>query len=347
MINKFTIFDFMVQNNTYKNKKVKRVIELFAGIGSQAKALKNIGINFEHYKICEFDKYAVKSYNAIHETNFEPSDITKINGKDLEIVDTQTFDYLLTYSFPCQDLSSVGNEQGMSKGSGTRSGLLWEVERLLTETNNLPQFLLMENVIQVFSKKHKQDFDLWVSFLESLGYSNFKAILNAKDYGIPQGRKRAFMVSILGNVQFEFPKPIPLTTTLQDFIDQNVEDKYFVKPQVIQNVFLNYKGAFKRKDVFLKNVNRKEISQTITTKMDRAESQYITVPFNTIVNTKEELLTTPIRKLTPKECFRLMGFTDDDFERASKVNSNSQLYKQAGNSIVVQVLEAIFTSLFL
>ena len=122
-------------------------------------ALSKLGVNFEHYRLVEFDKYPVASYNAIHGTNFTPTDITKIHGEDLEIVDTDKYCYLMTYSFPCQDLSVAGKQQGMSKGSGTRSGLLWEVERLLNETEHLPQLLLMENVPQVHGTKNLADFD--------------------------------------------------------------------------------------------------------------------------------------------------------------------------------------------
>lgn len=124
---------FECANETYKIKKPIRLIELFAGIGSQAKALERLKVNFEHYKICEFDKYAVTAYSAIHGTIFLPSDITKIHGSDLEIKDTDKFCYIMTYSFPCQDLSLAGKMKGMKKGEGTRSGLLWEVERLLKE----------------------------------------------------------------------------------------------------------------------------------------------------------------------------------------------------------------------
>lgn len=130
----------------YFNNKPIRLIELFAGIGSQAKALKNLGVDFEHWYVCEFDKYAIQSYNAVHNTNFTTSDVTKITADDLSITDTEHFTYLLTYSFPCQDLSNAGKGRGMEKGSGTRSGLLWEVERLLNECDELPQVLLMENV---------------------------------------------------------------------------------------------------------------------------------------------------------------------------------------------------------
>lgn len=210
------------------NDKPIRLIELFGGIGSQAMALSKLGVNFEHYRLVEFDKYPVASYNAIHGTNFTPTDITKIHGEDLEIVDTDKYCYLMTYSFPCQDLSVAGKQQGMSKGSGTRSGLLWEVERLLNETEHLPQLLLMENVPQVHSKKNKGDFENWIRFLENKGYSNYWQDLNAKDYGVAQNRNRCFMVSILGNYCFYFPKPHPLTKRMVDYLEDSVDEKYYI-----------------------------------------------------------------------------------------------------------------------
>lgn len=130
------IFDFLYED--YKIKKPVRLIELFAGYGSQAMALERMNVNFEHYKVVEFDKFAIESYNAVHGTNFETSDITKINSSDLNIVDTEKYEYIMTYSFPCQDLSLAGKQKGMTRDSGTRSGLLWEVERLLDECNELP-----------------------------------------------------------------------------------------------------------------------------------------------------------------------------------------------------------------
>lgn len=210
------------------NDKPIRLIELFGGIGSQAMALSKLGVNFEHYRLVEFDKYPVASYNAIHSTNFTPTDITKIHGEDLGIVDTDKFCYLVTYSFPCQDLSVAGKQQGMSKGSNTRSGLLWEVERLLNETEHLPQLLLMENVPQVHSNKNREDFENWIQFLESKGYSNYWQDLNAKDYGVAQHRNRCFMVSILGNYCFYFPKPRPLTKRIVDYLENSVDEKYYI-----------------------------------------------------------------------------------------------------------------------
>lgn len=135
---------------------------------------------------------------------------------------------MMTYSFPCQDLSVAGKGKGMTKGSGTRSGLLWEVERLLNETDYLPQVLVMENVPQVHSKKNMPDFQNWLNYLESRGYKTFWQDLNAMDYGIPQSRNRCIAVSILGDYSFEFPKPIPLETVMADFLETEVDEKYYL-----------------------------------------------------------------------------------------------------------------------
>lgn len=490
----------------FDNYKPVRLIELFAGIGAQAKALENLGINFEHWRVCEFDEHAVRSYNAVHNTNFVPSDITKISANDLNIVDTSEYTYLLTYSFPCQDLSPAGKGRGMEKGGGTRSGLLWEVERLLNECTELPQVLLMENVPQVHGKKNIADFNKWIEFLETKGYSNYWRDLNAKDYGIPQSRNRCYMVSILGEYSYEFPEPVPLELKLGDMLEQDVDEKYYLSDRAIEggakSEFRQYnldrsllngkdihptilarfegsptlvketselkrmlcngpieKGLVGEGDVIrhsytnnrlnngVENMGRTEskeklsptldtrcdclgvvvkeptalkkevcnmaiennlvtphdiidvsysnarideikngsiktmdsrdnqISNTITTspdnfgvcvpkvvggvgekksnggtqwyQQDRIYDDKLAISVTTSANPyyAVEKQSLRIRKLTPKECWRLMGFSDEDFIQAEKVCSNSKLYKQAGNSIVVDVLMAIFKEL--
>ena len=259
------------------NKPI-RLIELFAGIGSQAMALRDLGVKFEHYRVVEFDKYAIKSYNAIHGTNFPTTDITNIHGDDLGIVDTDSYYYLLTYSFPCQDLSLAGKQAGMTKGSGTRSGLLWEVERLLNETENLPQILLMENVPQVHNKKNMADFHKWIEFLENKGYSNFWQDLNAKNYGVVQNRNRCFMVSILGDYIFEFPNPIELNKTMKDYLEDVVEEKYYIKNEKAQKLIqqLIGNGTLENKiltdrvvvDGTIKNPRERKIANCIKARYD-------------------------------------------------------------------------------
>lgn len=230
MSQQLTIFDELCDK--FSITKPIRLIELFAGYGSQAMALKRAGAKFEHYRVVEFDKYAIKSYNAVHGTDFPAIDITTVHAADLGIVDTNDYCYLMTYSFPCTDLSVAGLQKGMKKGSGTRSGLLWEVERLLKEMNELPQILFMENVTQVHNQRNIEDFKSWLNFLESLGYSNYWKDLNAKDFGVPQHRNRCFMISLLGNYVYHFPEPImERRTKLKDLLDHNVDERFYLKSE--------------------------------------------------------------------------------------------------------------------
>jgi len=464
----------------YKITKPIRLIELFGGIGSQAKALTNLGVDFEHYRLVEFDKYAIQSYNAIHGTNFITQDITQTKASDLGIVETDKYEYIVTYSFPCTDLSLAGKREGMAKGSGTRSGLLWEVERILTECEQLPQILLMENVPQVLNN----DFGGWLAFLESLGYNNYYELLNAKNYGIPQNRNRCFMVSVLGDYYYEFPKPIKLDLRLKDMLESNVAEKYYLRDKMLDYCtdMTDRKGFIRGEKFNPHNIDKADIAFTITTnagsrptdnfievlvmvaepiacqtqpinrdykkaneqRIEQLEfrkdflsnavltndikncvaepsiiqspnclnskvngkqpsvqdrnydtngvSTAITTGFMPFIGIKEatkkgykegyafdgvnissrmknqrenvqkqsiQTITTSggndrgvitqdyrIRKLTPKECWRLMGFSDTDFDKAKESGvSNCQLYKQAGNSIVVNVLMAIFGEL--
>ena len=232
-------FDSLLDSDFCIDKPI-RLIELFGGIGSQAMALRDIGADFEHYRLVEFDKYAVASYNAIHRTSFEPTDIRNVHGGDLGIVDKDDWCYLLTYSFPCTDLSVAGKMEGMSKadwesGKSTRSGLLWEVERILKELPKecLPDILLMENVPQVHAEKNLSDFESWQRFLRGRGYQNFYADLNARDFGIPQNRVRCFMVSILSDeyVDFEFPEKIELQTVMKDYLEESVDERFCINSE--------------------------------------------------------------------------------------------------------------------
>lgn len=229
-----------------KIRKPIRLIELFAGIGAQAKALENLGVPFEHYRICEFDKYAVKSYNAVHGTDFHTSDITQIHAEDLAVQETEKYCYIMTYSFPCTDLSSAGKQQGMSRESGTRSGLLWQVERLLKEMEELPQILLMENVPEVVSEKNMNDFAEWIAFLDSLGYRSKYEILNAKDFGIPQNRERCFMVSWLGDYFYDFPPTHTHTRRepprLRDVLEKRPDQKFYLSGRAVSKLKLNDYG---------------------------------------------------------------------------------------------------------
>lgn len=173
------------------------------------------------------EKWKREVYNNFIATHNIGS-IVNASADDLEIVDTDKYTYLLTYSFPCQDLSVAGKQAGMTKGSGTRSGMLWEVERLLYECKELPQVLLMENVPQVHGKKFIDDFNKWIKSLEDLGYKNFWQDLNAKDFGVAQNRNRTFMVSFLGDYSFKFPEPFTLDKAIEDYLEDEVDEKYYI-----------------------------------------------------------------------------------------------------------------------
>ena len=308
---------------TYKFTKPIRLIELFAGYGSQALALKYLGVPFEHWKICEWAVKSIQAYKDIHfpddtiENNMtkeemieflfnkgissnynEPMtksqiqrlsesqlrticeniqithnlvNVQQTSGTDLCIKDTDKFTYLLTYSFPCQDLSLAGERKGMSDKS-TRSGMLWEVERILSECKELgtmPEILLMENVPQVHGADNLEDFNKWQLRLEELGYKNYWQDLIATDYGIPQTRNRTFMVSVLGNYNYSFPQPIKLEKRLKDFLEQNVSKKYYLSERRIKNFSRDEVGKFPKGARFkeaMKLTNEKNLAATITTR---------------------------------------------------------------------------------
>lgn len=238
------------------NKKI-RLVELFAGVGSQAMALHDLcvanGIDpdevFETYRVVEFDKYPVKSYNAIHGTSVDPTDITETHGEDLDVKEPDKYTAIWTYSFPCQDLSLAGKGAGMDKGSGTRSGLLWEVERLLNEVDNLPDILIMENVTQVHGEKNLDNFNKWCDFLKSKGYHNYWQDLNGKDYCIPQNRNRCFMISSLEEINYEFPRPVDLRLVMKDLLFEEVDEKYYINTEKADKLILELQDSGKLEEL--------------------------------------------------------------------------------------------------
>ena len=214
-----------------------RLIEMFAGYGSQAMGLRNIGAEYETHRVYEIDKYAMASYNAIHGTNFEPTDICTVKGVDLGIVDKKRFAYLLTYSFPCTDISIAGRMAGMAEDSETRSSLLWQVVRILRECKELgemPDILLMENVPAIHSSDNIGHYQKLVDILTELGYSSYSQDLNAWDYGVAQSRERTFLVSVLGDYSYTFPSEMELTKCVEDYFEDLTEEqaeKLVVKSQ--------------------------------------------------------------------------------------------------------------------
>ena len=311
-------------------------------------------------------------------------DITKVHAEDLNICDTDAFTYLLTYSFPCTDLSVAGKQAGMSKGSGTRSGLLWEVERILKEIRDsngeLPQILFMENVPQVHGQDNMPDFRKWLDFLESLGYTNYYQDLNAKNYGVAQNRERCFMFSFLGEYNYRFPTPEPLTKRIRDYLEETVDARYYVSYKALKGFAEHAKKQKEKGNSFhavVKDVD--DIASTIKARYYKDGSDCLIkvagrinssqdgkvvytdgiAPTLTVGHCNVPKIAEPamkkiygsaklqhsIRRLTPREDGRLMGVSDEDITKMAAVNSNTQLYKQFGNSIVVDVMCAMFNNL--
>ena len=213
--------------------KELKVLELFSGIGAQHKALTNIGINALCTQ-CDIDKYAIQAYNAIHGETKNLGDISAIDPNQFTKDDYD----LITYSSPCQDFSFAGLQKGGEKGSGTRSSLLWEVEKIVKQVH--PKYLLMENVKALVSKKFLSCFEKWIETLNLYGYKTYWKVLNAKNYGIPQNRERVFAVSIRNDIDqsFEFPSEQKLEKRLKDVLESNVDAKYYLSERV-QNTFMN------------------------------------------------------------------------------------------------------------
>lgn len=272
------------RESMFRITKPVRLIELFAGIGSQAMALRDLGVDFEHWKTSDWWINSVASYKAIHcsKDNIDYSaelskeqvidklsqlsistdgksplpvekiikkkeqwlrdtynlfkatnnlgSIINIHAQDLEIND-KSYEYIMTYSFPCWSISVAGKREGMDKGSGTGSSLIWEIERLLNECkeqNCLPDVLLMENVNAIHNKTNIHNFNMWLNTLSGLGYKNYWQDMNAKDYGVAQNRVRCFVVSLLSDEEYIFPKPIELTKRFKDYLEDNVPELYYI-----------------------------------------------------------------------------------------------------------------------
>lgn len=384
------------------------VLELFGGIGAATKALKNLGLNVNIVDYVEIDKYAVKSYNAINGTNFEPQDIKEWD-KDIKVD-------LIIHGSPCTNISIAGLQAGADENSGTPSSLMYETIRIVGKLK--PKYVVWENVKNLLSKKHKHNFDNYINELDELGYNSYYQVLDAKDYGVPQHRERIYTISIkkdIDNGNFKFPQKQELKIRLKDILEDKVDEKYYLKDYQIENIkksnYIQNQRRIQEKDycdtlcardwkdpkciqvgeLDIKGIDQIKriystdgLSPTLTTmgggNREPKILSYVDKKYNNFIEDKgyfPEMFNpyhtkeigniaptqttqcasttsssticinngTRVRKLTPLECWRLMSFDDEDFDKAEKVNSNTQLYKQAGNSIVVNVLEKIFKNL--
>lgn len=357
-----------------------KIIEFFSGIGAYHQALKELDYPHEVVGISEIDKDAIKAYQILHGK-------TKVLGDVRKIKKTPEAD-LWCYSFPCTDISIAGRMRGMDRDSNTSSSLLWEIERLLLGCNHLPKYLILENVPTLVGKRYLEQFKEWVKFLEELGYRNYYQVLNAKDHGVAQNRKRLFMVSIIGDDPFTFPKKMKSQKKLIDYLDEEVDEKYFVSPtNFLYYTDMKDRNGFVRGNRFKPHRSDAKYANTLTTgsgnspfdnfilvpeatkaglkKAKVGDGIYINRPhqkrgvvqlesiptlktsaadIGVVIEDEDKLVA--IRRLTPKECFRLMGWSSYDFMRLDGKISETGLYRLAGNSVVVSVLKAMFKEIF-
>ncbi|HFH6880596.1 TPA: DNA cytosine methyltransferase [Streptococcus agalactiae] len=305
--------------------KVK-ILELFGGIGAIRKAFINLKIPYEVVDYVEIDKACVKSYNTLYEEDYKPKSVVGYKAPNEQID-------LVMHGSPCQDFSRIGKKQGGAKNSGTRSSLLFETIRIIKEMKDKPKWIIWENVRGVLDRNMRDSFFIYLKELENLGYESKYEILNAMDFGIPQKRERIFVVSQFGENNFSFNKlERKETRPLSEFLEKNVSEIYtMTQPYMLKFLNKGIDNSFKGR---LKVI--KDFSYTISTKQMR-------VPNSGII----DIGNGKYRYLTERECLRLMGFDDCDIDKLEGVHprrkncTSSKLYKQAGNSIVVDVLIAI------
>lgn len=321
------------------------VVTLCSGYDSQCLALERLKSRFADvfdYELlawAEIDRYAIEAHDVLF-PEYGGGNMGDITTCDWSALNVDHVD-LLTYSTPCQSISVAGRQEGLKKGSGTASSVIWSVLRAIDVLR--PKYLLMENVKALISNKFIGDFREWQNELSRRGYTNFVKVLDAQDYGVPQHRERVFMVSILGDdISFHFPEPFTLERKLKDLLEEDVDEKYFLTESTVRFFLKNSEDMEKRDIGFrFEPTDGEGVAKTITTKPDtRMEANYVKI--RPVGNSGYR-----IRKLTPREVFRLMDVDDEYIDKLLDSGiSNNQLYKMAGNSIVVNVLFHIFRKMF-
>ena len=253
------------------------ILSLFSGIGAFEKALANLDIPYNLLAYCEIDKYASKSYSIIHNEPEEKNlnDVTKVTAEDVkERVD------LITYGFPCQDISNAGKQKGFTDENGerTRSGLFFEALRIIEDYK--PKFAIAENVKALTGKKFKEEFRIVLESLENAGYTNYWQVLNAKDYGIPQNRERVFIISIRKDIDkgFTFPNKLPLELRLKDMLDDEVDEGFYLSKDRIANLIKHKQRNKENGNGFgARFVDGEDIASGLTTSPDKSSGQYVKV----------------------------------------------------------------------
>lgn len=363
-----------------------RIFTSFTGIGSQEMALRNLGVDFEVVGTSEVDKYAILAYDAIHnndeEVNLDVDIYAEIEEKNIAycfstgksqipkkkeeleqlykahirnknygdirkmtVNDLPDFD-LFTYSFPCKNISQQGQQAGLEKESGTQSSLLWECEKIIV--GKKPQYLLMENVKNLVGQRHMADFQVWIDRLEELGYNSYWKVINGKDFGVAQSRERVMMISILKEHDhgFEFPEYNGEYKQLCDILETDVPERCHISPERYEGIEINEIDEPIHKLVQVGHLNgrphairrvysAKGLSPTLTS-MNGGDRE-----------PKIHIGDGRVRKLTALECWRIMGFSDEDYNLAMNKGKlpMSRMYERSGRGIVIPMLEGLFTNM--
>lgn len=358
------------------DKENVKVGTFFSGIGSPEmafKRLKDNGVinNYESVFFCEVDKYAIKSYCAIHgqSPNKNLGDITKIDGADLPYCD------IWIGGFPCQDISMAGVRRGFDFNSNTRSSLGWKMIQFLKEVKDPPKVVIFENVAAITNVKMRKTLNLFKEDLESLGYSLYDHVLTALDYGTPQNRERYFLVAIKGNYLYYFPDKIKLKLRLKDLLEKEIDPNLVLSEKVPFDLhsFVENKNYTKNSKLVCKNLKDRRRKYIInlyrfidgknhcgrdtsskynqTARLWSMNGYCPTLTANSTEDTSKMIIYKDncffVKKISPLESWRFMGFSDEDFYKAKSVGiSNRQLFKQAGNSIATNVIYYILKKLF-
>lgn len=303
-----------------------QILELFGGIGSPRIALRNLGIPVKAIDYVEIDEKAVRSYNAMFENELE--------YKTQSVIGWNLKPDILIHGSPCQDVSIAGHQKGADEGSETRSSLMWETINIIKQMGEWkPKYVIWENVKNVLSKHMRHNFNRYLEEMQNMGYTSNYEVLNAIDFGLPQSRERVFTISCIDGILFNFGtlerKPMK---NISEFLEDTQEEKYIVsQPSMIKKIKCKDGNFGGRVQVI------KDYCTTITTKQMRCPNSGVI-----------DLGNGKYRYLTERECWRLQGYSDDDFEAALKVHPgkegklNGALYHQSGNSIPVPIFESIF-----
>lgn len=303
-----------------------QILELFGGIGAPRKALINLGVPIKSIDYVEIDEKAVRSYNAIFHKDLE--------YKTQSVVGWNLKPDILIHGSPCQDFSIAGKQLGADPESETRSSLMWETINIIKQMDVWkPRIVIWENVKNVLSKHMRHNFNEYLSEMDKMGYTSKFEVLNAIDFGLPQKRERVFTISCLDGTLFNFGAlERKETPHIKEFLENIMEEKYIVTQPSMINKINSTDGNFGGRVQVIQ-----DFCTTITTKQMRCPNSGVV-----------DLGNGQYRYLTERECWRLQGYSDEDFDNALKVHPgvegklNGALYKQAGNSIPIPILESIF-----